>query len=282
MTQAATDIADATARFSLAGQRVILTGAAGIIGRTFSAALVGAGASVLLVDREAASLAEFAASLQLKSDTQKVHALAADLADRTQDAVIVATAREAFGAPATGLVNNAASKGPDLRAFFAPDEEFSPEIWRDIFAINLEAPFFLAVAFARELRKAGEPGSIVNLSSIYGHMSPDQRIYEGSNYLGGEIRSPAVYSASKAGVLGLTRHLATLWGAEGIRVNSIAPGGVSSGQNGVFNDRYSARIPMGRMASSDDMVGALIFLLSGASSYVTGQNWLVDGGLSAW
>ena len=99
--------------------------------------------------------------------------------------------------------------------------------------------------------------------------------------LGHQIRSPAVYSASKAGVLGLTRHLASLWGKDGIRVNSIAPGGVSSGQNGVFYEKYSARVPMGRMATSDDMTGALIFLLSNASSYVTGQNWLVDGGLSA-
>lgn len=281
MTQADTDSAVSLERFSLAGQRIILTGAVGILGKAFSAALVGAGASVLLVDRDQGALIDFAAGLK-PAPGQTVEVLMADLADRAQDATIVATAREAFGGPATGLVNNAASKGPDLRAFFAPDEEFSPEIWRDIFAINLEAPFFLAVAFAKELRKAGGTGSIVNIASIYGHMSPDQRIYAGSNYLGGEIRSPAVYSASKAGVLGLTRHLATLWGQEGIRVNSIAPGGVSSGQNSVFNDKYSARIPMGRMASTEDMVGALIFLLSGASSYVTGQNWLVDGGLSAW
>jgi len=269
-------------RFSLAGRRVILTGAAGILGKAFAAALADAGASLLLVDRDQAALDDLAAGLATGTSGQTIAALAADLADRTEDARITAKATELLGGAADGLVNNAASKGPDLRAFFAPDEEFSPEIWRDIFAVNLEAPFFLAVAFARELRRNGKAGSIVNIASIYGHMAPDQRIYEGSNYLGGEIRSPAVYSASKAGVLGLTRHLATLWGAEGIRVNSIAPGGVSSGQNGVFNDRYSARVPMGRMATTDDMVGTLVFLLSDASGYVTGQNWLVDGGLSAW
>lgn len=269
-------------RFSLSSRRVILTGAAGILGKAFSAALAEAGASLLLVDRDQVALDEISAGLQTGKAGQSIAALAADLADRAEDARITAKAQELLGGVADGLVNNAASKGPDLRAFFAPDEEFSPKIWRDIFAINLEAPFFLAVAFAQELRRSGKSGSIVNIASIYGHMAPDQRIYEGSNYLGGAIRSPAVYSASKAGILGLTRHLATLWGTDGIRVNSIAPGGVSSGQNSVFYDKYSARIPMGRMATTNDMVGTLVFLLSDASGYVTGQNWLVDGGLSAW
>jgi NAD(P)-dependent dehydrogenase (short-subunit alcohol dehydrogenase family) len=267
--------------FSLAGHRVILTGAAGILGQAFAKALIGAQASVLLVDRQAGALAQILQDPRILTDTQKVDIFAADLADRDMDNAIIAKAAEVFGAPANGLINNAATKGGDLSAFFAPDESFSPELWREIFSINLEAPFFLSAAFARQLRARGEPGAIVNIASIYGHMAPDQRIYEGSEYLGHQIRSPAVYSASKAGVLGLTRHLASLWGRDGIRVNSIAPGGVSSGQNGVFYEKYSARVPMGRMATSDDMTGALIFLLSGASSYVTGQNWLVDGGLSA-
>lgn len=267
--------------FSLAGRRVILTGAAGILGQAFAKALIGAQASVLLVDRQEAALAQMLADHGGFAETQKVGVFAADLADREMDGAVIDAAAELFGAPANGLVNNAATKGGDLSAFFAPDETYSPDLWREILCVNLEAPFFLSAAFALQLRARGEPGAIVNIASIYGHIAPDQRIYEGSEYLGHQIRSPAVYSASKAGVLGLTRHLASLWGKDGIRVNSIAPGGVSSGQNGVFYEKYSARVPMGRMAASDDMTGALIFLLSNASSYVTGQNWLIDGGLSA-
>jgi NAD(P)-dependent dehydrogenase (short-subunit alcohol dehydrogenase family) len=113
-------------------------------------------------------------------------------------------------------------------------------------------------------------------------MAPDQRIYEGSFYLGRQINTPAVYSASKAAVIGLSQYLATYWARQGIRVNTLTPGGTESGQNDEFKRRYSARIPMGRMAAPAEMVGALLYLLSDASSYVTGQNILVDGGLSAW
>ena len=113
-------------------------------------------------------------------------------------------------------------------------------------------------------------------------MGPDQRIYEGSEYNGRPINTPAVYSASKAGLIGLTLYLATYWADRGVRVNTLTPGGVASGQNDVFTRRYSARVPMGRMATVDDLVGALVFLASDASRYITGQNIIVDGGLAAW
>jgi len=125
-------------------------------------------------------------------------------------------------------------------------------------------------------------GSIVNTLSIYGIVGPDQRIYEGSSYEGRAINTPAIYSASKAGLWGLTKYLATYWGGNGVRVNAITPGGVFSGQNDVFVDRYSARVPLGRMAHKNELCGALVFLASDASSYVTGQNLVVDGGLTAW
>ena len=113
-------------------------------------------------------------------------------------------------------------------------------------------------------------------------MAPDQRIYKGSVFLDREINTPAIYSASKAGVVGLTRYLATYWASSGVRVNTLTPGGVYSGQNETFVDNYSKRIPMGRMADKSEMVGAVIFLSSDASNYVTGQNIIVDGGLSCW
>src|SRR5690606_30671109 len=112
--------------------------------------------------------------------------------------------------------------------------------------------------------------------------APDQRIYDGSEYLGHTINTPAVYSASKGAVVALTRHLATYWASHGIRVNTLTPGGVESGQNETFVKNYSRRVPLGRMARADEMVGAALFLASDASSYVTGQNIIVDGGLTTW
>ena len=123
---------------------------------------------------------------------------------------------------------------------------------------------------------------LIQTASIYGVVAPDQRIYEGSHYLGRVINTPAVYSASKAAVIGLTKYLASYWGAHGIRVNTLTPGGVESGQNDVFSRKYSARVPMGRMAQADEMQSALLFLASDASSYMTGQNLIIDGGLTCW
>ena len=125
----------------------------------------------------------------------------------------------------------------------------------------------------------GKGGSIIQTSSIYGMSGPDQRIYEGSHYLGTEINTPAVYSASKAGVIGLTRYLATYWAKHNIRVNTLVPGGVMSGQNEVFQKKYSERVPLARMAEGSEIASALLFLASDCSSYITGQNIVVDGGV---
>ena len=117
---------------------------------------------------------------------------------------------------------------------------------------------------------------------MYGVVAPDQRIYEGSEYMGVEINTPAVYATSKAAVIGLTKYLATYWAKDNIRVNAITPGGVESGQNEQFQSLYSKRVPLGRMGQASEMVAALVYLASDASSYVTGQNLIVDGGLTAW
>ena len=180
------------------------------------------------------------------------------------------------------LHNNAAGKSDDLEAFFAPFEEYSLDQWRKIMAVNLDGMFLVAQAIGKQMVAQGKGGSIIQTASIYGVMAPDHRIYEGSFYLGRQINTPAVYTASKAAVIGLTKHLATYWADKGIRVNTLTPGGTKSGQNDEFNRRYSARIPMNRMANAHEIVGALLYLASDASSYVTGQNIIVDGGLNAW
>jgi NAD(P)-dependent dehydrogenase (short-subunit alcohol dehydrogenase family) len=180
------------------------------------------------------------------------------------------------------LHNNAATKSSDLNAFFAPFEEYSLSEWRKIMAVNLDGMFLVAQAVGAQMIKQKTGGSVIHTSSIYGIVAPDQRIYEGSEYMGIQINTPAVYAASKSGVLGLSRYLATYWASHGIRVNTLTPGGVESGQNQEFQKQYCARVPLGRMAQSLDMAGALIYLASDASRYVTGQNLVVDGGLTCW
>jgi NAD(P)-dependent dehydrogenase (short-subunit alcohol dehydrogenase family) len=148
--------------------------------------------------------------------------------------------------------------------------------------VNIDGMFLMAQAAGRQMVAQGRGGSIIQTASIYGVVAPDQRIYEGSEYLGRPINTPAAYSASKAAVIGLTRYLASYWGANAIRVNTLTPGGVESGQNEVFSRKYSARVPLARMARADEMQSALLFLASDASSYMTGQNLIVDGGLTCW
>ena len=149
-------------------------------------------------------------------------------------------------------------------------------------AVNIDGMFLVAQAVGDQMVKQGKGGSIIQTASIYGIMASDKRIYEGSFYLGRQISNPAVYSTSKAAVVGLTKYLAAYWADKGIRVNTLVPGGVESGQNDTFKARYSARVPMNRMAQAHEMVGAVLYLASDASSYVTGQCMVVDGGLNAW
>ena len=267
------------ALFDLTGRTAVVTGGCGILGRSFADGLAEFGASVAIVDLDQAASEAAAADLASRHSV-RAKGYGCDI---TQSDAVRATAAaiEADLGPVSILLNNAASKTRDVDAFFAPLEQFSQETWREIMAVNLDGMFNVAQAFGARMAGRGY-GAIVQTASIYGLMAPDQRIYEGSEYLGRAINTPPVYTASKAGVIGLTKHLATYWAAKGVRVNTLTPGGVESGQNETFKQRYGARIPLGRMANADEMVGAMLFLVSDAASYGTGQNIAVDGGLSAW
>ena len=265
--------------FSLANKVVVVTGGAGLLGQVFCQALVDVGAHVAIVDLDLVS-AETAAKKINKSDAQKVVAFESDITSPESVTQMVANVVKQLGRIDV-LVNNAASKGSSLDAFFESFEDYSLKTWREVMSVNIDGLFLVAQAVGKQMKKQGG-GSIIQTSSIYGVVAPDQRIYEGSEYNGRAINTPAVYSASKAAVNGLTSYLSTYWASSKIRVNSLTPGGIASGQNSEFNKKYSNRVPLGRMGEASELVGALIYLASDASSYVTGQNLIVDGGLSAW
>jgi len=260
---------------ALQGQKALVTGAAGILGRVFCRALLDAGCDVIGVDMDSKQVTNACGP--------DVRAMSVDLSSEA-DIVALGKTLDSESAVPDILVNNAGSKSSRPRDFFVPFEKASVTVWDEVMAVNLRAPMILAREIGGRLVAAGRKGSIINIASIYGVVAPDPRIYEGSDYpeLGGSISTPAIYSASKAGLIGLTRYLAAYWGGAGIRVNAISPGGIASGQNETFTAKYSARAPMGRMAKADEMTGALIYLASANSSYVTGQNIVVDGGLTAW
>jgi NAD(P)-dependent dehydrogenase (short-subunit alcohol dehydrogenase family) len=265
--------------FSLANKVVVVTGGAGLLGQVFCQALVDVGANVAIVDLDLAS-AETVAKRINKSEAQRVIAVGSDITSPESVTQMVTNVVKQLGRIDV-LVNNAASKGSNLNAFFESFEDYSLKTWREVMSVNIDGLFLVAQAVGKQMKKQGG-GSIIQTSSIYGVVAPDQRIYEGSEYNGRPINTPAVYSASKSAVNGLTNYLATYWASSKIRVNSLTPGGIASGQNSEFNKKYSNRVPLGRMGEANELVGALIYLASDASSYVTGQNLIVDGGLSAW
>lgn len=265
-----------SAALPMTGRVALVTGGGGILGRKFCAGLAEAGAQVAVVD-----LAEAAARDVAEAIGPAAVPIACDVADPASVARCVDTAMARLGRIDV-LLNNAATKTADARTFFTPFEDYTLDTWREVMSVNIDGMFLMAQAVGRHMVASGRGGSMVQTSSIYGVVGPDPRIYEGSDYLGGPINTPAVYSTSKAAVIGLTRWLATYWASHGIRVNALVPGGVGSGQNNLFNDRYSARVPMGRMAEAGEMVGPMLFLASDAASYVTGQVLAADGGWTAW
>jgi NAD(P)-dependent dehydrogenase (short-subunit alcohol dehydrogenase family) len=271
-----------TDTFDVSGRTVIVTGGAGLLGREYGRALVDAGAHVVLADIVEKAVGRAAAALEGRKG--RALGVGVDVSDEGSVANLVRVTLERFGR-IDGLVNNAAldpkmDRGRTSRLDLT-FERYPLELWNRSLAINLTGMFLCAREVAPAMLTQ-RSGVIVNVSSTYGLVAPDQRLYESDDPGRPREYKPVDYSVTKSGVLGFTRYLAAYWAGTGIRVNTLTPGGVLNEQPVEFVRRYASRTPIGRMADRHEYSGALLFLLSDASAYMTGSNLVVDGGWTAW
>lgn len=259
---------------NMQGRSVLLTGATGGIGRVMADTLSELGADLILVDRPGSDFESLSSQLEEKWKISTV-SITCDLESEDARHQLIEEIRQ-NGGGVNCLINNAAFVGAsDLQNWIVPFEEQSVEVWRRALEVNLTAAFHLSQSLVPELQKA-EGGNIINITSIYGEFGPDWRLYEGT-----EMGNPAAYGASKGGLSQFTRWLATTI-APDVRVNAISPGGVHRNQPDAFVRRYEDRTPLRRMATEDDFRGAVAYLASDMSQYVTGQVLRVDGGWGEW
>jgi NAD(P)-dependent dehydrogenase (short-subunit alcohol dehydrogenase family) len=264
-----------TDMFRLDGQVAIITGAAGLLGEQHAIALSDFGANVILTDLNVGICEQRAGQIAGQNQVRAI-AFRCDVTQRASWEVLLERVLSEFG-HVDILVNNAAfttqSRSTHYDSAF-PD--FPLEDWHQILEVNLTGTFLGCQVVGRQMLEQ-RSGSIINMASLYGVVSPNHRMYPGTG-----VHQPVAYSVSKAGVIALTRYLATLWADQGVRVNCITPGGVYNQHSDPFVSRYATLCPIGRMAQKDEMRGALIYLASSASAYCTGHNLVVDGGWTAW
>jgi len=256
---------DTLESFSLKGKVVILTGGAGNYGRGLTTQLAEAGASLVIASRNAKALAKVAAE-----ETANGHQVIAEILDQGDEASVLALRDRVvarFGR-IDGLVNNAVA-----RTMKSPDD--SLKSWEESMRVNATGFFALTRAIGDVMAARGE-GSIVNISSMMGMLGPNLAAYEGT-----DMKTVPDYFFHKGGMINLTRYFAAIYGHAGVRANCLSPGGFFNHQLPLFLERYNKRTMLGRMAGPRDLGGAVVFLLSPASTYITGVNLPVDGGYTA-
>ena len=266
--------------FSLAGQVAVVTGAVGRLGPIWIEALLEAGAAVAALDRSGAPQSGAFALLRGRVDDTKLRLYDCDITDRVSTEAVRDRIGVEMGAP-TVLVNNAGiDQPPDADTSRYRIEDMPLDLFRSMLEVNVVGTFQVTQVFGAAMAANGR-GSIINIGSLYASVSPDQRFYD---HLSGDLPFLKVpsYGASKAGVVNMTKFFSTLWGRHGVRVNTLSPGGVLGAQDAEFRRKYGERVPLGRLAGPTDLKGPLVFLASGAASYVTGHELRVDGGFTAW
>ncbi len=271
--------------FSLRDRVAVVTGAAGLLGRHHVLSLRRAGAHVVLADRDEAAIHGLAKELSVCDASSEAELLPCSVDITSQASLLEARDRivSRFGRIDV-LINNAAIndkfESPEAGAELSKFENYPLELWQRSLDVNVTGMFLACQVLGTVMAKA-KRGSIVNVASTYGMVGPDQSIYVRPDGTRTFYKSPS-YPATKGAVLNFTRFLAAYWGEAGVRVNTLSPGGVENGQEPYFIENYSNKTPLHRMAKPHEMGGAIVFLASDASSYMTGANLVVDGGWTAW
>lgn len=271
--------------FDVSEKIVVITGGLGQIGAEIVKEFHKRGSKVAVLSRSASSEKMEKVLGKDALAGGRIRGCAVDITKKTSINRFLDDLEAAWGVPDV-LVNNAGidtqpSAPPEVSG---PFEEFPEEVFREVVETNLTGTFLMTQAVGARMIKAGKEGSIINIGSIYGMVSPVQDIYAyKAEKTGIPFIKPVAYSAAKSGIYNLTRYCATYWGKKGIRVNTFTPSGVwRETQDAEFQKNYCARMPMGRMAQADEYNGAIIFLASKASKYMTGSNLIMDGGWTAW
>jgi NAD(P)-dependent dehydrogenase (short-subunit alcohol dehydrogenase family) len=273
-------------KFDLTGKAALITGAAGLLGMEHAAALLESGATVVLTDIGEPALNSARNTLSQGFDPARILTRIMDVS-RPTDIQEVARQLGAEGIRIDILVNNAAIdpkvKGDQGVLETSRLENFPLQQWDLQVAVGLTGAFLCSQVFGSTMAADGKGGVILNIASDLSVFSPDQRLYRKPG-LAEDLQpvKPVTYSVIKAGLVGLTRYLATYWAERGVRSNALSPGGVFNGQGEEFVQRLSALIPLGRMAGRDEYRAAVQFLCSDASAYMNGQNIVMDGGRSVW
>lgn len=272
--------------FSVENKICIVTGGLGQLGAQYTKTLLERGAKVAVFNTHTGSekIAKAFTDDEIKNENLKFYQVNITKKEELEKALD--EMEKVWGAAPNVLVNNAGidtqpSAPPEVSG---PFENFPEEVFREVVEVNLTGTFLVCQAVGARMVEAGKGGSIINIGSIYGMVSPVQDIYAYKKEMTGvPFIKPVAYSAAKSGIYNLTRYLATYWGKENIRVNTFTPSGVwRETQDEHFLKNYCDRIPIGRMAQEDEYNGAIVFLASDASKYMTGSNIIMDGGWTAW
>lgn len=258
-------------KFDLYGKVVILTGGTGLIGTAFGEGLVEYGCNVVICDINQEKCENKAKILQKKFGVECM-GITIDVSNKKDIECLLTEVLKKFGK--VDILVTCHQNRTDN--FIEKFEEYPEEDFDGIISVNLKGVFLCCQIIGKQMLKQGY-GNIINVASTYGVVSPNQEIYKDT-----KIGSPAAYSASKGGVIALTKYLATYWGNKNIRVNAISPHGVFNNHEKKFVENFSKKSPLKRMSYKEEVVGALIYLASDASSYVTGHNLMVDGGWTVW
>lgn len=272
-------------RFDLSGKVIVITGGGGLIGMKHAEAVCEGEGIPVLLDIVEAGMDRVKKSLADEYGDVTVESYVVDITDKAAVQKVCDELVAKYG-HVDGLINNAANnpkvEGGSKNLGATKFEDFPVDIWNDDIAVGLTGAMICAQVFGKQM-EIQEKGAIINISSDYGIISPDQRVYRKEGIPEDEQTiKPVSYSVVKHGIMGLTKYLATYWAKKGIRVNTLCPASLLNGQDPAFVEKLSNLVPMGRMSNPDEYVCTVLYMLSDASSYMTGSTVVLDGGRTIW